>query len=124
MKEIINAYLKALEAGDYPAIVALFAEDALVNSPLYGEKNARDFFRELLEDTDHAVLTPLRIFTNPDSSSGAAYFLYEWILDNGRHASFHVVDIFDFNEAGKIQILNIVYDTALTRPAYEAQQQG
>lgn len=119
MQDTIEAYLKALEAGELHDILDLFGEEAVVHSPLYGEQPAEDFFRKLLEDTDHSILTPLRIFTDEQKKSGAAYFLYEWVLNNGAHASFPVVDIFDFDASGKIKELTIIYDSAATRPAYK-----
>ena len=112
MKETINAYLRALGAGEYPDITALFSDDAVVISPLYGEMNAAAFFRKLLADTDHAVITPLRVYTDEEDRSGAAFFLYEWVMNDGRHISFEVVDLFNFDEKGKIAELRIIYDTA------------
>lgn len=124
MKDTINAYLKRLEAGEFTDLLDLFHPDAVVVSPLYGERPAADFYRELFEDTDHSILTPLRIFTDPANRSGAAYFLYEWVMNNGRHVSFPVVDLFDFDEAGRILQLTIIYDTALTRAAFAEQRGG
>lgn len=125
VKKTIERYLKALEAGDYQGITDLFGEDAVVESPLYGNLPARDFFRKLLEDTDHSILTPLRFFTTGDSEkSGAVYFLYEWVMDDGRHASFNVVDVFDFDDNGKIKKLKIIYDTAETRPLFQSRKKG
>lgn len=119
MKATMHAYLQALEAGDLTDLTRLFAEDAVVVSPLYGEQSAPAFFRQLLADTDHSVITPLRLFYEETERSGAAHFLYEWILNGGRHVAFEVVDLFRFDDAGKIQELRIIYDTARTRTALE-----
>lgn len=119
MKATMYAYLQALEAGDLAEILSIFSEEARVASPLYGEQSAPDFFRQLLADTDHSVITPLRLFYEETEHSGAAFFLYEWILDGGHHVAFEVVDLFRFDEAGKIEELRIIYDTAQTRKALE-----
>jgi len=119
MKKSIQAYLQALEAGDLQRITDLFTGEATVISPLYGEQSAPAFFRQLLADTDHSVLTPLRLFYEERARSGAAFFLYEWILNDGRHVAFEVVDLFRFDEVGKIEELRIIYDTAPTRAILE-----
>lgn len=119
MKETMETYLRALEAGDYMALLELFADDAVVQSPLYGDQPAGEFYRTLFSDTDHSIITPLHFFTDVPARVGAAYFLYEWVLDSGRHTSFECVDLFEFDEKGKIKKLKIIYDTSRTRPAFE-----
>lgn len=121
MKNTMQAYLEALETGDLNSLTDLFATEATVRSPLYGEQPAPVFFRQLLADTDHSVITPLRLFYEEAERSGAAHFLYEWILNDGRHVAFEVVDLFRFDDAGKIEELRIIYDTAETRAALEKQ---
>lgn len=121
MKEIMESYLRALEAGEYAELVELFADDAVVQSPLYGDQPAPEFYRALFGDTDHSIITPLHFFVDEPARSGAVYFLYEWVLDNGRHTAFECVDLFEFDEHGKIRKLKIIYDTAHTRAVVEGR---
>ena len=121
MKKIMEAYLRALEAGEYAALMELFADDAMVHSPLYGDQPASDFFRALFRDTDHSIITPLHFFDDEPARVGAAFFIYECVFDNGRHTSFECVDLFEFDEQAKIHKLKIVYDTAQTRSAFEGR---
>lgn len=41
---LVTAYLNALGASDLDAMLALFADDAVVHSPLYGTLPAREFY--------------------------------------------------------------------------------
>jgi steroid delta-isomerase len=41
---LVERYLAALEAADLDAVLALFAPDATVVSPLYGTHPAREFY--------------------------------------------------------------------------------
>jgi ketosteroid isomerase-like protein len=118
MMPTMQAYLRALAAGDYPAILALFAPRARVISPLYGEREASDFFRELLAATRQSTLTPIHFFTDVERGAGAAHFIYEWVLEkDGRRVAFECADIFEFGAGGKIEKLTIIYDTYRVRAA-------
>lgn len=119
-KQIISLYLKALGNGDYLAVTELFANDAIVVSPLYGEVKARDFYRNLFSDTSKSKITPLGVFINSeDRFSGAAYFRYDWTLRDGSQTSFVCVDVFQLSSDCKVKRLTIIYDTSKTRPAFE-----
>jgi len=118
--DVIKLYLQALESGSYDDIIRLFAEDAIVVSPLYGTVKASDFYKNLLKDTGKSKITLLDIFTSKNSEYiGAAYFRYEWTLKNGNIVSFECVDVFEFSEDGKIKKLKIIYDTHKARQIFE-----
>ena len=118
--DVIKLYLQALESGNYDDIIRLFAEDATVVSPLYGTVKASDFYKNLLKDTEKSKITLLDIFISKNSEYvGAAYFHYEWTLNNGNTVSFECVDVFEFSEDGKIKKLKIIYDTHKARQIFE-----
>jgi len=117
IKKTLKLYLQALEKGSYEDITKLFAEDAMVNSPLYGKIKASEFYKELFKDTKKSKITLLDLFT--DRNAGAAHFLYEWILKDETPTSFECVDIFHFFDDGKIKQLTIIYDTYKTRRSFE-----
>lgn len=108
---VADAYLAALAKGDLEAVLALFADGATVRSPLEGEVDASAFFADLFERTARSDITPIQTF---DSSGGeafaAAYFRYDWTLADGRSAGFEVVDVFELDDAGRIERLTILYD--------------
>lgn len=120
MKNIIQNYLQALEAGSADEIIKLFANDGIVHSPLYGSMPMKDFYKDLFSDTRQSTITLLNIFNSlTNERVYAAHFRYEWILVNGSRTNFECVDIFQFNEEGKITEMTIIYDTNKTRKAFE-----
>lgn len=121
MKKTIYQYLKFLETSDYNSLIKLFADDAVVHSPLYGDMNAAEFYEILFADTKQSKIELMNIFEDVENNSAAAYFKYNWTLANAVSAPFEVVDIFQFNERQeKIIILKIIYDTWQTRDKFDA----
>ncbi|MDQ3155618.1 MAG: nuclear transport factor 2 family protein [Actinomycetota bacterium] len=122
--ELVRTYLNALEASDLDSVTALFAEQAIVNSPLYGPMAPRQFYEVLLADTGAAKLT-LRGVAEGETVDGGRlvtfWFHFDWRLPNGRPAPFDVVDVAELDADGRIVLLHIVYDTVDVRPAFEAE---
>jgi ketosteroid isomerase-like protein len=117
---VIEQYLLALEKSSYDDVVKLFAENAIVVSPLYGTVKASDFYRDLFKDTAKSKITLLDIFVSKNSEYvGAAQFRYEWMLKDGNTVSFECVDVFEFSKDGKIKKLKIIYDTYEARRVFE-----
>ena len=118
-EKVLNQYVKALEKGLYNEIIHLFAEDAVVHSPLYGNVEASIFYTELFTDTKKSHIKVLNTFTG--ENAGAVHFLYTWILADGIKTSFECVDVFEFS-CGKIKDLTIIYDTYRVRKAFETMK--
>ncbi len=55
-KEIAKEYITHLENGNIEQVIALFNQDGLVDSPLYGIKKADEFYIELNSDTSNSEL--------------------------------------------------------------------
>jgi hypothetical protein len=68
--QLADAYLAALQASDEAGVLALFAGDAIVHSPLYGPVPAAEFYPALFRDTTRASLT-LHGVTSGTSPAGA-----------------------------------------------------
>lgn len=123
-EETMRRYFSALEKSDYHALVALFSDGAVIHSPLYGEKDAREFYAQLTRDTVHCKIGIRQLFTSvTDPNWAAAHFDYEWTLKDGVPRNLELVDLFEFaSGTGLIRSLKIVFDTYKTRQAFEAQK--
>lgn len=120
---IVAAYLRALGAGDVDAMLALFADGAIVHSPLYGTLPATEFYPTLFADTSSATLTLLGTMagTSVEGRALLAFlFHFDWKLPGGTSAPFDVVDVAEVDDDGLISSIRIIYDTVAVRPAFEA----
>jgi len=124
-RELVNAYIAALDAGDVNGLLALFAPGAMVHSPLYGSFAAPEFYREMFAKSGNSKGTLLGVLGRGQTVGGrpliAFWFRFDWILASGTHAPFDVVDLCELDDQGLIINLNIVYDTATVRPALEGE---
>ena len=95
-------------------------------STAYGMKRFADqlaavFYTNLFADTRQSDITLLNIFESIENNyTAAVHFKYHWILSDGTPTHFECMDIFKFDEQGKIADMTIIYDTAKLRPAFEA----
>ena len=120
LKQVGLLYLEYLENNNIEALLSLFSADAIVHSPIYGSKPAKEFYKILGSDTSNSSLTFINSFENYDTNSFALYFNYEWTLKNGKVVSFDVVDVIQCDAERKIKDLKIIYDTFLTRKEVDA----
>lgn len=115
--DTVRNYLAHLHASNTEGLIACFEDDGLVHSPFLGTMRAGDFFRKLAQASSGSVITVLDLFAPVDSASQgaarvAAYFRYDWTLNDGREVSFTCVDVFTFDAGSpRIRDMNIVYDT-------------
>ncbi|MEU5876775.1 nuclear transport factor 2 family protein [Spirillospora sp. NPDC047279] len=110
----VAAYLERLAAGDLDGVLALFRDDAVVESPLYGQMSARAFYTGLFEDTERSEITPVETFlSTSDPRRVAVRFRYDWTLADGTPTTFDCVDVMEFGAGpdGRIARLTIIYDT-------------
>ena len=119
-RKIIKEYFTNLSNGNYEELIKLFSEDCVVYSPLYGKRDVKSFYRELIDDSDEDSKVELvESFVNVENLTGAGNFKYSWILKNGKSDSFEGVDLFKFQEDGKIIQVKIIYDTSGVRSDFE-----
>src|SRR4029450_2848225 len=84
--ELIDEYLAALEVGDAERVLALFAPDGIVHSPLYGAVPARQFYPTLFADTAELRVTRRRVF-RADGEAVSFWFDFTWVLADGTSVS-------------------------------------
>ena len=116
--DTVRTYLGHLHASNTDGLIACFEPDGVVHSPFLGTMRASDFFKKLAQASSGSVITVLDLFGSvlPAADGGAArvaaYFRYDWTLNDGREVTFTCVDVFTF-DAGRalIRDMNIVYDT-------------
>jgi hypothetical protein len=117
-------YMGALQMADLERILALFAPDGVVHSPLYGPTPAVDYYPELFRDTSRSDLTLRGVSSGVSVDGGGIvmiWFNYDWQFTSGQQVPFEVVDVLELNAEGRIAHLHIVYDTVDTRPAMEQE---
>ena len=115
--ETVRNYLKYLHASDTDGLISTFESDGMVHSPFLGAMKAEPFFRKLAQASNGSVITILDLFASAESSDSdyvnvAAYFRYDWTLNDGRMVDFTCVDVFVFRRGSdRIQEMRIIYDT-------------
>ena len=116
-KKLCKQYLDALNEGNLEKVLSLFAPNAVVVSPLYGEILATRFYIDLFADTNRSETNLLNIFdSDSENSSLALHFHYSWTLKDGKVVNFECVDIIEITpDTKKINKLKIIYDTAPLR---------
>ncbi|HEY6230207.1 MAG TPA: nuclear transport factor 2 family protein [Pyrinomonadaceae bacterium] len=111
----IKDYFAALRAMDEKAWVRTFAEDAVTHDPVgapptRGHQKLAEFFQTITAALKEVGLTEDDIFI---AGNGAAV---KWtgrgISQAGRKVKFEGIDVFEINEAGKIQTLHAYWNPA------------
>ncbi|MBN3730408.1 MULTISPECIES: nuclear transport factor 2 family protein [unclassified Burkholderia] len=114
----VDTYLKALERGDVAAICALFTPDARIYSPFLGWMQPTPFFEKVVSASGQSRITAIDICVSATGARRATgYFVYDWGLKDGSAVQFECVDVFEFDESGRVERMVIVYDTHPVRAA-------
>jgi len=104
-------YLEAFTEGDLGVILQLFAPAAKVHSPTQDQpRKPADFYPALLERSKSTVFTPKACFAGEQPGSAAILFDYNKKTADGVK-TFDCVDIFSFDQNGKISEMWIIFDT-------------
>ena len=115
ISKAIKAYFAALRAMDQRAWVNTFAEDAVTYDPVgtapnRGHKSLEEFFQTVTAAFKEVGLTEDQVFI---AGNGAAV---KWtgrgVSKQGRKVKFEGIDVFEVNEAGKIQTLHAYWNPA------------
>lgn len=87
---------------------------------------ARKFYPVLFADTAESRLTLKATMrgTRDGRELVSFWFDFDWTLASGEPAPFSVVDVAELDDAGRIERLTIVYDTAPIRGAFDRQRPG
>ena len=104
MTQIVDQYLAAINAGDMPAVMAIYSDDAAVEDPVGTEPKRGDdileFYINAFSGGAKVELTgPVRI-----SEKAAAFpFRAEIKRPGDQILIVDVIDIFEFDPAGKVR---------------------
>ncbi|MCU1766001.1 steroid delta-isomerase [Pseudomonas sp. NFPP10] len=119
IQAIMAGYVQKVDAGDIEAIVALYAEDAVVEDPvgqpaLRGLAAIGDFYRQGLGQIKvAATLTgPVRATLN---GCGAMAFRVD-MLWQGEPCSLQVIDVMEFDEQGLIRSMKAYWGPVNIQP--------
>lgn len=113
MSDIVDQYIAAINAGDMPAVIALYADNAEVEDPAGTVPKRGDaileFYNIAFSGGAKVELSgPVRL-----SVKAAAFpFRAEISGPNGTVTHVEVIDIFDFNEAGKVEKMTAYFGPA------------
>lgn len=103
MQAAVQAYVRALNAGDLEAIVALYADDALVEDPVgsppkRGHAEIRAFYAGSLR-----LRLQVELEGQVRAVAGEAAFAFRASFEvNDRKTSIHPIDVMRFDEDGRI----------------------
>lgn len=126
LEQLCQSYLDALNEGSLEQVLGLFTENGVVDSPLYGEMPATDFYKALFADTSKSETSLLNVFLPAqDGLSVALHFNYVWTLHSGKVVDFECVDVFHVNASkDKFTKLKIIYDTHMIRDEHSKSQRS
>ena len=115
VSQAVKAYFAAIRAMDEQAWVNTFAEDAVSYDPVgapptRGHEKLAEFFQTITAAFKEVGLTEDEVFI---AGNGAAV---KWsgrgISKSGSKVHFEGIDVFEVNEAGKIQTLHAYWNPA------------
>lgn len=103
MKVAMQSYVDGLNRGDAEAVIALFAEDAVIEDPVgttpkRGEEIRKWFHKAVAMKAQLVLATPIR-GSHGNAAAMAFRVTTEW---EGLRTSIRSLDVCIFNEAGRI----------------------
>ncbi len=113
IQEAITTYFAVNNALDVEGFVATFAPDALMYNtpgaqPITGQDAFRQVAQRFMAPYSEINATQDRVFI---SGNGAAVlYTAEFTAKNGRTARVQGIDVFEFNDQGKIQVIRYYWD--------------
>jgi steroid delta-isomerase len=115
IRKVVSDYFAATRAMDMEAWLATFADNAISydpvgGPPLDGHNSLRQFFQGIMEAFAEVGLREDKVFISGDGA--AVSWTGHGVGKNGREVSFEGIDVFEINEAGKIQKMWGYWDPA------------
>jgi steroid delta-isomerase len=115
ISKAVKAYFAALRALDRQAWVNTFAEDAVTHDPVgapptRGHQKLGEFFDTVTAAFKEVGLTEDEVFIA--GNSAAVKWTGRGISKGGKKVHFEGIDVFEVNEAGKIQTLHAYWNPA------------
>ena len=115
ISQVVKDYFAAIRAMDEQAWINTFATDAISHDPvgappIVGHARLAEFFQTITSAFKEVGLTEEDVFV---AGNGAAV---KWsgrgISQRGRKAHFDGIDVFEINDAGKIQTVHAYWNPA------------
>lgn len=109
-KKVVGDYVRLMSAGDWQGIAALYADDATVEDPVgtdpvRGIEAITAFYRTNSAASPRLELAgPVRVAGREAAFPFSAHLTWE-----GRSTRIDVIDIFTFNEQGKIAAMRAYF---------------
>ena len=115
MAKTIKEYFSALRAMDEKAWVNTFAVDAVSYDPvgtpaIEGHVKLAEFFQTIMAAFKEVGLTEDDVFIAGDGA--AVKWTGRGMSKAGKNVKFEGIDVFEFNDAGKIQTLRAYWNPA------------
>lgn len=113
--QAVKAYFAAIRAMDQQAWVNTFAEDAVSYDPvgappIIGHEKLAEFFQQITSAFKEVGLTEDEVFIAGDAA--AVRWTGRGVSQGGKKVHFAGIDVFEVNEAGKIQTLHAYWNAA------------
>jgi steroid delta-isomerase len=115
VSKAVKAYFAAIRAMDQEAWVNTFTEDAITYDPVgapptEGHQKLGEFFQTITAAFKEVGLTEDEMFIA--GNSAAVKWTGSGISKQGRKVHFEGIDVFEVNEAGKIQSVHAYWNPA------------
>ncbi len=115
VSKAVKAYFAAIRAMDEQAWVNTFAEDAISYDPvgappIIGHQRLAEFFQTITAAFKEVGLTEDEVFIA--GNDAAVKWTGRGVSKQGHKAHFEGIDVFEVNEAGKIQTLHAYWNPA------------
>lgn len=113
MQAAVHEYLRALNAADLEAVVALYADDAVVEDPVGSEPKLglaaiRAFYAgSVALKLEVALEGEIRV-----AASEAAFAFSVSLVMQGKRTTIRPIDVFRFNECGRIVSMRAFFGAA------------
>jgi steroid delta-isomerase len=113
IRKVVAEHFAAIRAMDPEAWISSFAEDAISHDPvgavpIEGHKGLRQFYEQIRMAFEKVGITEDEVFVA--GNQAAAKWLGQGVGLNGAEVTFKGIDVFEINEAGKIQTLWSYWD--------------
>jgi steroid delta-isomerase len=113
MVSVVHSYIEGFDRCDSEALAQLFADDATVedpvgSTPLLGRAAIREFYVRMAANKAKLTLAgPIRTAANCAAFPFECRFIFK-----GAYCRFDIIDVFRFDEYGKIKGMQAFYGPA------------
>jgi len=122
----LAAYFAGINGEDYESVGRLFAEDGELRAPgtkpRKGPEGVATYFEDALAPYPEHHDEPTRVLVS--GSSATVEITFNGITAEGAPLNFDAVDVFDFDDEGRVLLLTSWYDSYVVRATLKAARAG